>query len=952
MNLYIELNEPGSGEVSIPANSPAAALLTEGQFVRAKYRGAIRGGFFVENIKKIAASNGEAGDEVWNIKGGGALVLLDDAIVDDDGSGASTRSFSGMTKAAILIAMIDEAKTRGLLTTVLPDFTATDDSESVAWTDSETLEIPVGTSLLDLTRQFAATGIDFDMNLETDGTFTFQAFKNGKGDDLSNTIFFRIGVNCEEVTDTNLGTGIKNALLLKYRSGFARAVDNTSISSYRRREKIYNVESAQTPESASTFGAAVLSSVKDPQKSIQVRLYDGQGPRAFADYNVGDYVTFDKKGVEESRRIRGIQLEWEADDPFAHVTLTLNSTIIEQEIKWGRQLDYLLNQWNTARDANLLEVRQWVALGLPDDVISIIKTVYIDGDTIYFGGNFSKIGGLSAMSGVASYNMTTGQWASLGAATQFFGSVRGITKFGNYIYVVGEFSTVWRWDGSAWATIGALDDLTGAFAILHDNNYVYISGPFTDVDGEAGPSARYDPIAESWTSIGLASYANSLIWDGANFYAGCSNGKVMTSADGTTWTQLGSAFSAAVNALAMVGGTLYAGGAFTDYFARWNGSAWETIEGVDDVVRSLAGYLSDVYVGGDFPEGILRYSGGYYYSLAGGVDGEVYGIGIHDTTVIVGGDNITSAGGVTLVQLGAYFTNFSELADRLSNGIGNYDLGAGIHGADAVSTPLDADEFPLWKSSVQLLRKVTWANIKATLKTYFDTLYFALTNMLVGNEQIAVGNASSQLVGDNLLRWKLRGLRIGQNSSEFDFADVYPIAVVAKNADESIIAALLAYGNAGGGFPAASYRSYRARGTLGAFTAVQSGDFFWDERGLAHDGAGFFTGYQIRAKALENWSALARGSAAELLLIRPGETTRHVVFSFLGDGSFMPEILTADPASPAVDSMWLLRETTGAHADGEIMGALGMTYQGDTGTTQPLKLSVNDNGTTRRIEFA
>lgn len=951
MNLYLELNEPGSGEVSIPANSPAAALLTEGQFIRAKYRGAIRGGFFVENIKKGIAGSGEAGDEIWSVKGGGALVVLDDAIVDDDGSGASTRGFSNMTKAAILIAMINEAKARGLLTNVNPDFTATQDSESVAWTDSETLDIPVGTSLLDLTRQFASTGIDFDMALQTNGTFTFQAFKNGKGDDLSNTIFFRVGVNCEEVTDTNLGTGIKNALLLKYRNGFARAVDSASVTAYRRREKIYNVESAQTPESASTFGAAVLSTVKDPQKSIQVKLYDGQGPRAFVDYNVGDYVTLDKKGVEESRRIRGIQLEWEGDDKFAHVTLTLNSTIIEQEIKWGRELDYLMNQWNTARDANLLEVRQWVALGMSVDDISRITTIFVDGDLIYFGGFFTKIGGIPRNSAVATYNMKTGEWKSLGGALSFFSTARGIAKFQNKIYVIGEFSNVWEWDPVTedWSVVAIFDDFTSAYCIASDGTYLYVSGNQTTVDGVPLPGTiRWN--GTTWSSANLGT-CFSLIWDGVNFYGGGNTGVVKTSSDGVSWTQLGSTFGAAVNALASIDGKVIAGGAFTDYLAEWDGSAWTIIDGVDDVVRGMTNYLSDLYVAGDFPEGIKRYSGGYWYSLAGGINGEGYAVAIHGTTVIVGGDNITQAGTVSVVQLAAYFTNFSELADRLSTSGANYDLGAGIHGATAVATPLNADEFPLWKSSVQLLRKVTWANVKATLKTYFDTLYFALSNMLVGEDQIAVGNASSQLVGDDLLRWKLRGLRIGQNSSEFDFADVYPIAVVAKNADESIIAALLAYGNAGGGFPTASFRGYRARGTLDAFTAVQSGDYFWDERGLAHDGAGFFTGYQIRAKALENWSASARGSGAELLLIRPGETTRHVVFSFLGDGTFMPEILTADPASPAVDSMWLLRETSAGHADGEAMGPLGMTYTGDTGVVQPLQLSVNDGGTTRRVQF-
>lgn len=52
------------------------------------------------------------------------------------------------------------------------------------------------------------------------------------------------------------------------------------------------------------------------------------------------------------------------------------------------------------------------------------------------------------------------------------------------------------------------------------------------------------------------------------------------------------------------------------------------------------------------------------------------------------------------------------------------NVGSSIHGATAKATPVDADTIPLIDSAAaNVLKKVTWANIKATLKTYFDTLY-------------------------------------------------------------------------------------------------------------------------------------------------------------------------------------------------------------------------------------
>ena len=49
------------------------------------------------------------------------------------------------------------------------------------------------------------------------------------------------------------------------------------------------------------------------------------------------------------------------------------------------------------------------------------------------------------------------------------------------------------------------------------------------------------------------------------------------------------------------------------------------------------------------------------------------------------------------------------------------------HAAASKATPVDADEMPIADSAATWgLKKVTWANLKATLKAYFDTLYLAV----------------------------------------------------------------------------------------------------------------------------------------------------------------------------------------------------------------------------------
>jgi hypothetical protein len=57
----------------------------------------------------------------------------------------------------------------------------------------------------------------------------------------------------------------------------------------------------------------------------------------------------------------------------------------------------------------------------------------------------------------------------------------------------------------------------------------------------------------------------------------------------------------------------------------------------------------------------------------------------------------------------------------------SYDPAQTIHGAVNKTTPVDADEVGIWDSVTGLLNRLSWENIKATLKTYFDTLYPPIT---------------------------------------------------------------------------------------------------------------------------------------------------------------------------------------------------------------------------------
>jgi len=940
MKLYLPLNEPGSGEVVIPLDSQAAGQAASGMFAENRYRGGVRGGFFVENISKDEAGSGEGQARRMTLSGRGALAILDEAIVWDDGSDASTRDFTG-TRASILIALIVEAQSRGGLQNLSYDFTNTLDSDAQAWTDNETLSFAVGTKLLDVARQIAKVGIDFTATPDGLGGFILSAYKDGIGNDKSETIYFRVGVNCEEVSDLEAGgADLRNVLKAKYNGGFTIVKDDASVTAHRRREALFDVSFTASAESASTFASAELEAKKNPKHQISLRIYDGVGPRAFIEYDLGDRITLDNQGVETDYRIRGLQLTWDGDK-LADIVVDLNSLVLENDMKVAQDVEWLKTIWQTARDANLLETRSWVALGLPTDSLSPLNSItdiYVEGNLAYIVGSFDTLGGIEA-NNIAVYDMTSGRFSALGGGVSVSG-LRGVTVLNGNVYVVGDTSNIWRWDGSTWTVIGSADFLESLFCVTNDGTYIYVGGDQSSIDGDTNKRgvAKYDPDTDTWYALGagLVGIVYALLWDGSNLIAGgiiTGNVRIW---DGSGWATLGSGLDGTVRALAKLGTAIIAGGEQPGYLSQYETATdWVTISGIDDIVRGLGVYLADLYVVGDFVKGIKKLSGGYWYDLAEGLDNDALTVAFYNTTVIVGGEFAT-AGTVAANKLAAYFTDFQALVNQLSNNGSSYDLGAGIHGATAVTTPLDADEFPLWKSSVQLLRKVTWANIKATLKTYFDTLYFTLAKMLVGEDQVAVGDGSGGLIGDDLFRWdaSLRSIRHGPEASVFNFSDVFPLAMVAKNADEVLYLPLYTYGTSAGGGPAPGYRTYRSRGTYTTPTALLLDDVLRNDRALGHDGSDFFSGYQFELVTSEGWSGTNRGTKLRVYLVKTGEATRTVAYEIF-DG----KLWMADGGRVSADNGLAFMRKLDRNLvlqDGEVLvtnyiefGTYDVTFEGD-----------------------
>lgn len=94
----------------------------------------------------------------------------------------------------------------------------------------------------------------------------------------------------------------------------------------------------------------------------------------------------------------------------------------------------------------------------------------------------------------------------------------------------------------------------------------------------------------------------------------------------------------------------------------------------------------------------------------------------------------------------------------VSNDVNATNVGSVIDGATAKTPPVDADTMPLIDSAASnVLKKVTWANIKATLKTYFDTLYGLLAT---ANTWTQVNTFSSRVDAPIVRANSASGLRL------------------------------------------------------------------------------------------------------------------------------------------------------------------------------------------------
>lgn len=243
---------------------------------------------------------------------------------------------------------------------------------------------------------------------------------------------------------------------------------------------------------------------------------------------------------------------------------------------------------------------------------------------------------------------------------------------------------------------------------------------------------------------------------------------------------------------------------------------------------------------------------------------------------------VTRAGkgsALTWAEADANFTNLNT--DKLE--------ASTVHAATSKTTPVDADEFPGVDSAATYgLKKFTWANIKATLKTYLDSLYWggasadiasATTLDLTGSRGIVRVTGTTATTGVTLnagqrveciavnawpLTYHVTNMPLPTNGVNYTCSGTDKVIFTKDNNDDLTIQIekRSGFANAGGGDAAITLG---ALGTVEQITANQNdysgvlttwgGARLWSD--AARDITGITGGWNSRTLALHNAGAYA-----------------------------------------------------------------------------------------------
>jgi hypothetical protein len=305
--------------------------------------------------------------------------------------------------------------------------------------------------------------------------------------------------------------------------------------------------------------------------------------------------------------------------------------------------------------------------------------------------------------------------------------------------------------------------LPAALNVVADNKLAVVVQ-----DADAVYPVRIDPTYSNanWHAMGAGTNAlvqaiavsGSTIYAGGTFTtAGGGPASHIAKWDGSTWTALGSGLNGAVYALAVIGTDLYAGGFFStaggnpaNNIAKWDGTNWTALgSGTNNLVGALLAVGTDLYAGGVFTTAggnpanyIAKWDGTNWSALGAGTNNMVLALASIGTDVYAGG-NFTMAGGGSAARIAKWDgSSWSALGAGVDNYVYALTVSRGdliVGGSFTTAGGSSANRIARWDGS-------SWSTLGSGVNNWVYALSAWDTDIFAGGRFTAAGGNSATRV--------------------------------------------------------------------------------------------------------------------------------------------------------------------------------------------------------------
>lgn len=346
------LADLGSGSFKILATDPKAtsAIIRRGNLVKARVAGVYRFAFFMDDIRDVVLSPAEGGGMAYAVSGRGSLAYLERAIVYPPGwpvpTGTSV-NYTGVPAGRVLRELVVAAQARGSLPALTQaSWSNTVDSHGEPWSDSLTMQVPAGTTLLDLAMQFMGLGLELEMTTDLKLKAYVEFARHFEA-----SVVLRAGYHLAgEVTKQVRGHTERTRMLVEGGSGaYSEVLASGSPEAdpyIGRREGFLSFSNSSDPTTLQRAGESALAQLNADTDAISVpvlhSLTDPGQYEPWRDYRKGDWISLDIPGAYSLApyRIMGMTLQETAGGDYA-LNLDLNSLALEALNRLKRAVDAL-----------------------------------------------------------------------------------------------------------------------------------------------------------------------------------------------------------------------------------------------------------------------------------------------------------------------------------------------------------------------------------------------------------------------------------------------------------------------------------------------------------------------------------------------------------------------------------------------------------------------------------